>query len=267
MIELIKKELLDRRKSLIAYSLGGFLLLWLYILIFPSIQNSSAELKQALDSYPKEILQAFGIQDLNFNTLEKYLGAENFSLLWPILVIILALSRAGNFFAGEVEKGTMGLLLSLPITRTKLFFAKYFSGLISVLIFCIFSILGVIPLAILHGVEFNTPILFRIFFLGLVFGITIFSMSCALSTLFKEKGKVYFALSATLLIMYVLDIISKIKPDFDWLQYASVFHYFNAQDVLAFNSSSYVSYLVFFVLIILGTTVGLKAFIRSDINN
>ncbi len=266
MRELIIKELRDRRKSLIGYAAGGFLLLWLYILIYPSIHDAAEQLQKAFESYPKEVLAAFDIKDLNFNTLEKYLGAENFSFIWPILAITLALSRAGNYFAGEIEKGTIALSLSLPISRTRLFLAKYSAGLIDLAIFMVVSILGVVPLALLHNVDFNLPRLLNLTVLGMLFGAAIFSVASAVSTFVSEKAKVYFPVTAVLVAMYAMDIVANIKPSLDWLQYASVFHYFNAQDVLADNDVSLMSYAVFGSTIIISMLVGLFWFKRRDIS-
>lgn len=266
MRALILKELRDRRKSSIAYAIGAFLLLWLYVLIFPSIQESAEQLKQAFESYPQEFLAAFDIQDLNFNTLEKYLGAEQFSFVWPILVITLALSRAGNYFAGEVEKGTIGLTLSQPISRVRIFFSKYSAGMIDLAVFMIVSILGVIPLAVAYSIDFDLPRLLNLTLLGMFFGGAIFSLTSMVSTFVSEKAKVYFPVTAVLVGMYAIEIISNLKPSVDWLQYGSVFHYFNAQDVLSNNEVSLLSYAVFGTTIVISMVVGLLWFKRRDIS-
>lgn len=266
MKELLLKELKDRKKSLFGYSIGAFLVLWLYILIFPSIQSSAQQLQGALESYPKELLAAFGIEDLRFNTLEKYLGAENYSFVWPILVITLVLSRAGNFFAGEIEKGTIGMTLSLPISRAKIFFSKYLAGILSLLIFVVVSILGVIPLALLHNVDFDFPRLLNLTVLGMFFGMAIFSATVMVSSFASEKAKVYFPVTTALVAMYVMNIIANIKPSLEWLQYGSVFHYFNSQEVLAYNNVSLASYAVFGTITLVSIAVGLLWFKRRDIS-
>src|SRR4051794_16380744 len=94
MWQITLRELKDRKWSLLAYCLGSFLLLWLYVATFRSSQNSAAQLQELVKSYPKGLLNALGLSDLNMDTVEKYLNAKHFSLLWPLLAIILALSRA-----------------------------------------------------------------------------------------------------------------------------------------------------------------------------
>lgn len=266
MKKLIIKELRDRRKSTLGYLAGGLLLLWLYVLIFPSIQDSAEQLKQTFEAYPDEFLAAFDIKDLNFDTLEKYIGAEHFSFVWPMLVITLALSRAGNYFAGEIEKGTIGLSLSLPVSRVKLFFSKYLAGMTDLAVFMVVSILGVIPIAILHNIDYNFPILLNLAVLGMFYGAAIFSAATMISTFVSEKAKVYFPMTAVLVGMYAMNVIANLKPSVDWLQYGSVFHYFNAQDVLAHNDISLLSYAVFGSTILISMTVGLLWFKRRDIS-
>jgi ABC-type transport system involved in multi-copper enzyme maturation permease subunit len=87
-----------------------------------------------------------------------------------------------------------------------------------------------------------------------------------ISTIASEKSKVYFPITAVLVAMYAMDIIANIKPNLDWLQYGSVFHYFNAQDVLANNEVSLVSYAVFGSTILISMATGLLWFKRRDIS-
>ena len=119
MIKIIIRELQDRKWSLLAFSLGSLLMLWMYAATFRSSQASSAQLQDLVKNYPKGFLDAFGLSDLSPDTIEKYLNAKHFSFLWPMLAIILALSRAGGQVAGEIQTGTMGLLLAMPKKRLK----------------------------------------------------------------------------------------------------------------------------------------------------
>jgi len=40
-------------------------------------------------------------------SIEGFLAAENYSIMWPIILIILTLSLGASAIAGEIEEGTM----------------------------------------------------------------------------------------------------------------------------------------------------------------
>lgn len=265
MIKMIIKELRDRRKSLLAYIVGSVLLLWLHVSIFPTIKDSSEAFKQALSTLPKEFLTAFDIEDFSFDTLEKHLSTRHFGFLWPLLAITLALSRAGNYIAGEIERGTLGLSLSRPISRLKLFFAKYAAGILTLVLFVLVSVLGVMPLAELYNIEYDTERWLKLTLMCLLFSASIFSVALAVSAYVNEKAKVYFPLTAVLILMYAIKIVSNIKPSLDWLQYFSVFHYFNVQDILAYDRLPGSSYLVFGGIIVISTWLAARKFNKRDI--
>ena len=48
-----------------------------------------------------------------------YLGTELFSLIVPLLLIIAAVATGARAIAGEEERGTLDLLMSLPVTRRR----------------------------------------------------------------------------------------------------------------------------------------------------
>lgn len=266
MFPIIIRELKDRKWSIIAYSLGSLLMLWLYVATFLSSQNSSQQLQELIKTYPKALLDAIGLSDLTLDTVEKYLNAKHFSLLWPILAIILALSRAGRQIAGEVQSGTMGLLLSLPLERIKIFAAKYIVGLVTIIIFTGISVFGVIPLAAAYDIPTHRNILSMAFVLTTLFMWVIYSFGLAVSSTVSESSKVY-AISAGILFMsYAAYIVALLDTKFEWLKYGSVFHYFNTQKVLSSGEIETATWLVFGGAIIIFTLFAGWRFSKRDIS-
>ena len=66
--------------------------------------------------------------------------------------------------------------------------------------------------------------------------------------------------------MYVLNIISGLKPGLANLKYASVFHYFIPGDALIRNHLSLLSVGVFVVSTVVFSLIGLAVFTRRDIS-
>jgi ABC-2 type transport system permease protein len=263
---LAKHELKHKRVGLAAYCIGGIIFLALYVGIYPSIQSQAKAFEQVLKVYPKEFLQAFNIESLNFDTLEKYLSAELFSLVWPVMAIALALGRAGSSLAGEIERGTMGLLLSLPLGRGRIFGGKVLAGWIAIVIFSALSILTTIPIALLYGVDFTAGPLFEVTMLSMLFMGAVFSLGVLASAIFSERSKVYASVSGLLLVMYVIDLIAKLKDNLDWLKYGSLFHYYDAAAVVTGHNIKLSSVEVFGGVIIVCTAIAAWRFNSRDIS-
>lgn len=260
------RELKDRKWSLFIYCLGSFLLLWTYAATFTSSQNSTQQLQELIKSYPKGLLDALGLNNLNINTIEIYLNAKHFSLLWPLLAITLALSRAANHIAGEVQTGTMGLLLALPVKRTQIFIAKYAAGLVSILLFTTISIFGIIPLAALYNVPTHIHVLASAWLLISLFMMSIYALGMALSSGAREKGTVYAIVGGSLVVLYVANILSLIVTNLHWLRYISPFYYFNTGQVLLDGTIALSSIVVFSTTILASTAYACWRFCTRDVS-
>lgn len=265
MWQIIKNEIRDRKYSLLAYCLIGLALIWMYVALFPSIKAASAQLDKIYQSFPKGVFQALGVEELSFNTLEKFLAVELFSFMWPILAIVLALSRAGTTIAGEIEKGTIGLVLSLPISRSKIFLSKYLSGLISIIIFILFTITSILLMAFLYDQTVSSATILKLSFLSLLFIWAVYAAGMFLSTIFSERSKVYMVLGGALFVMYAANVVATLQSGLRWLHRTSIFNYYDAQNVLTKSGLSVSHVVVLLIAVITFTIIGVVMFTKRDI--
>ena len=265
MFAIFWRTVRDRKISLIIYSILGILLLAMYLSFFPAIQEQAQSLQELMKSYPESFLKAFGMEDMIFNNLESYLSTEQFSFMWPLLMILLLVSFSGSAIAREIERGTAEILLALPVSRLKIFFAKYFAGFFNLIVFVLASIPSTILLAKLYGVEYKSEGYIIMSLLGFMFALATYSFSMLMSVLFSEKGKVYFSSAGLIVIMYVLNIISSLKDSVSDLKYFSFFYYFNAGDALVRNHIDHFAYWIFLGVAVLSTVLAAVWFSRRDI--
>lgn len=112
------------RRSMIWWSIGIVALVALMIAVYPSVRDNPA-MDQILEAYP-DLVQAFvsfgGVVD--YTSPAGYLGAELFSMMLPLLFIIAAIVAGSKAVAGEEEAGTLDLLLSMPLSRTRVLMEK-----------------------------------------------------------------------------------------------------------------------------------------------
>lgn len=257
----------DRKWSILVYVLAGVLFVWMYVGMFPTFADKKEEFKQVLDAYPESMMETFGVKDATaiFNSIENFIATENYSFLWPIMLVALAVSLGGYSIAGEIERKTIETLLSEPISRLKLFWAKYFAGMALILFFIIVTVLSIIPLCELYNVEYNIESHFAMLILGVLFGWAIFSITTLFSALFNEKSKPYFFSVGILILMYALNIVANLKDNFSDLKYGSFFFYFDPEKALVDHTITWEALLVFGGIAIVTSFIAAIIFDRRNI--
>ena len=245
MWTIFTRILKDRRLLILIYTLAAVAFLWMYVGFFPSFKDQTSSVEQLLSSYPESLMKAFNIDFKSFSTVEGFVSTEQFSFMWPIMIIFMLTGFAGACFSGEVEKGTAELLLSQPISRIKIFIARYLAGITMLLFFVFFSIFALIPLCKIYDIALTNTHIYTMSILSFLFGLAIYSISMFFTAVFSDKGKVYFITGGILILMYVLNILSGIKENLADLKYGSFFYYFNPTKALVYGEIDHWSYLIF----------------------
>jgi len=262
----IWKEIKDRRVSLVSYTLAGIGLVLLYVALYPSLQEQAQTYTKLMDSLPKGFSQAFGI-DTNFlASLQGYIASEMFSFMWPILTIFFMVSRAGSGIAGEIEKGTIGTLLSQPVSRTRLYWAKANAAILSLLAFVLTTVLCTIPFAWLFRINIDVINYFALVLVGLLFGLAIYSVALMISATSSDKTKVYAITGGLLFMMYAANIIAGLRQNLNWLKYISAFHYYDAPAALIHNHINGLGIVLFAAVALVCLLIGQLIFVRRDIS-
>ncbi len=263
---LILQTLKKNRGTILGYTIASVILIWMFVAIFPSFAGQAEEMTKAFENYPEAMLKALNIEMQSFLTsLDGFLAGENYSIMWPIILIILVIAFASSAIAGEVERGTIEILLAQPISRIKLFLGKYLAGAAIIFIFVFASIFSVVPFAALYDVDIvlENHIVFSM--LGACFALALYSVAMMLSSIFSERGKVASLSGGLLMSMYFLNIFAAFKESLDSLKYLSLFHYFDFNTALLKGELDPQSIAVFLGVSLVCTLIGLFWFNRRDI--
>ena len=266
MISIIWTTIKERKWSVIIYSALSAFFLLLYVALFPSLQSQTQALTEVLKTMPEGLLKALGSapDQLSNFTLEALLNSKQFSIIFQLFAAILAFGIAASDLAGEVENGTIEYLLSQPVSRLKLYFARFFSGLILLAIFVAASTLLVMPMASAFHVAYVANGYYKLFADGLLFSMALYAFSYFLSAMFSSKGRVVGISSGLLVIMYAIFIVSALKDSLDKIKYASLFHYFPGE-ILSTGHIDKLGVWIFLIIIILFTALGAIIFKKRDI--
>ena len=264
MFTIFLKTINERRVSLVAYAVFAVLLLMMFMSLYPSIQENSQQLNELFQSYPQGLKDAFGLEEINFDTVEKFLSIQYFGFMWPMLVIVIAIS-VGASLAWEKEEGTISVLLSRPISRLKIFFAQYLAGVSILAVFSLISVFAAVSIASVNGIDYIFKNFLSIGFLGFLFGVAVLSVATFFSSIFSEKSRVLVFSGGMMLTMYTLNVMAGLKEALGGLKYFSFFHYYDPSVALAKGELEFSAIMVFIFMALVFLTFGAYIFNKKDI--
>ena len=126
--------MLDHARALAGWCVGVAAYVALVTAIFPSVEGS-AELDELVASYPDALKSLFGISE-GFGTGAGYVDAELFSLMLPLLALVLAIGSGARAIAGEEDAGRLELVLAYPLRRRAAVAARGTAVAVEVAVFC-----------------------------------------------------------------------------------------------------------------------------------
>ncbi len=226
-----------QKKSFMFWTIGIVLLIALYMALYPSIKESAAELNAYMEKMPEALRNAFIDEETNYASPLGYISSEIYTQMLPLLFIFFAIGFGSNAIAGEEEKGTLDIVLSAPIRRSRFIIEKFLAlivslGFLSVLIvLCLFF--GSKFVGIDVTVNQLTNATFNLFLLSLNFGAFAFfigsltgskGLSIGLATAFAVLS---FFVSAFYKLVDQLDKIKDFSPFFHYSDQSALIHGIN----------------------------------------
>ena len=122
-VAIVAKALRDRRRAIIGNSIGLVaLIVWLGVL-FPILRESDAFIEM-IERFPPELAAVFGMDPATFLTAAGYLSTQLYALFAPFLILIFVINAATSDVTAEERDGLMDMLLSVPLSRSRVFAAK-----------------------------------------------------------------------------------------------------------------------------------------------
>jgi ABC-2 type transport system permease protein len=118
------KSLRDLSRGFVWWAVGLAGYVALIVSVYPTIRDNP-DLNELVESYPDALKAfiAFGGQ-FDFTSAAGYLGSELFSFMIPALFLVASVGNGAGSIAGEEDRGTLDLLLSAPLSRTRVALEK-----------------------------------------------------------------------------------------------------------------------------------------------
>jgi ABC-2 type transport system permease protein len=264
-LNLLRRNIADKRVSLLVYALGVAAYAVLILAIWPSLRSNVDTLNQLWESYPESLRKAFGGENFNFGTFDGFLAVEYFNQMWVIVMIAFSVSIATGAISAEIEKGTMELLLAQPISRRAVLVTRHFFFELGTLFLIAATFLPIAVGAPMIGADLNYTGLLTLIIPAFLFFTAIGSLTFLFSALFNSRGAAIFMSMGIIIFSYALDILAKINDTVSNAHFISLFYYWDPYRYLHSIDIAWGDLAVLVGITLASTTAAVFWFERRDI--
>jgi ABC-2 type transport system permease protein len=264
-LNLFRRSFADRRISIAVYAFGLIAYAVMILSIWPALKDNMATLDELWQSYPESIRKAFGGENLQFATFDGFVSVEYLSQMWVIVMTAFSVSVASAAIAGEIEKGTMELLLSQPISRRAVLVTRHLFFEAGLLILIAATIIPIALGAPLAGGDLKYAGLFALILPAFLFYGAIGSITFMFSAIFSSRGRAIFFSLGLIIFSYALDILAKINDTIGNVHFLSIFFYWDPYRYLHGPDWAWADMTVLAVLMLATTFAAVWWFERRDI--
>lgn len=203
---------------------AGFIFLSIYLsYFFPYMSDNSAIFKM-VDSLPPVIKNLIG--DVEFvSTPAGFFNLQPFSYFAPIMILFYSVSRGVGVVAGEIENGTLDLLLSKPVSRSGVIFQKVLSISLAMGIIHIFFFLGMVLGLALFKIDLNIIRLAEAIISLYMLSISFLTISVTAGIIFLNKKKAVGLVSGYAFISLLINAYAPAVNSFQIARIFSPFYY------------------------------------------
>lgn len=220
-----------QRMSIGLVSLGLMLFYILFCVTFDAFGETLLELMETL---PGGFQALFKSVHGSSSPSMTYLGV---GLREPILLIIVSgfvIAASSGAMAREIERGSILLLLSRPVSRLQMMIAKLGSMLVGLVLLQVFVLIGILIGVAAYGipeVEIQTILLVLVngFFLSASLG----GIAYAVSSVSSDGSRATAASAVIFVVLFFVDYLAESWPTVEVIGPASPFHYYDPVGVIS----------------------------------
>jgi ABC-2 type transport system permease protein len=225
------KTLYDKRYFMLGWTIGFAALAALMASFYPAMHQTGS-IDQLLESMPPAFKGLVGsLGDLS--RFDTYIASQLFDIRIPLIAGIMAIILGIGISIGDEEKGELRTILSLPVSRTKLYVEKWLAMVTIMAIIVLGLVAGiyaVLPFVSIAHIEFDVTVQLVSMTLLVMVTYGTIPFSVALAT-----GRRAVATGIGILAIIGSFILSTFGQAVDWLrdyEKLSLLHYFPAADIV-----------------------------------
>lgn len=260
-IGITRLDLLLRRRGTIGYALGMALYTFVVVALYPQFKDDAG-----LDRFTEgnsTIAALFGAIG-SLTSPIGWLNANIYSNFLPLVVLLLGIGYGASAIAGQDEDGTLGLIVTMPVSRRQILAQKT----VALVLLAVPTVAATL-LVVLAGRAFELSVPFGAL-VGTSIGTVLLGIDFGVLALFVGalSGSRSIALGVTSAIAAASYLISSLAPVTHWvspLRFGSLFFWAIGDGQLR-NGLSLTSVLVLVAFAIVGFAAAATAFERQDVH-
>jgi ABC-2 type transport system permease protein len=228
-LEITTLDLSFRRRSIVGYTVGMALYVFIVVALYPAFKNST-ELDSLTSSSPG-VAALFGISG-SLTSPTGWMNANVYANFFPLIVLLLTIGYGAAAIAGQEKDGHLELVLSLPFARRRVMRDKVGALVLQTIVLCAITFLTVLTG---HWFELSFSTLhlatttLGVLLLGVDFGL----LTMAIGSGTGNRGLALGVASGVAAASY---LVSSMAPLVSWLdpaKYASLFYWSVGDDQLS----------------------------------
>ena len=264
VLSLVRKNVLDSRWLLAICGAALFGLCWLFVYVAHRIEVA---LQAATGNRPMGMLRGLGGSSMDFSTAAIEMAFWNHPFVLLIFAI-WAISRGSIAVAGEIEKGTMDLVLSRPVGRPSFLLSHVITAVAGLVLMA-----GAMMAGNLVGSRYNTLIapasastLTRPAINLVAFGWAIFGYTFLLSTFDFARWRPNLIASVATLAGYIALVLANIPQlELKWLEKFSIFKAYDPVEAVTKGEDLVFHASLLGLIGLVGVVLGFVVFARRDL--
>lgn len=265
MIAIIKWSLRQRRWMIFWWCIGIFAFIFINLIFYPSFRDQAAELDKSFSNLGSA--KSFFSDTGDFLSPKGYLSSQVYYLMLPMLLGILSINLGSSLIGKEERDGTIELLLSRSISRSKLLLSKVITGLIIILTVGLVGLVTTVVMCRIVELEVATPQVIYTSLASLLLAICFGAISFLVSLLGRSLRLSSIGIGTFVALGGY--IIVSLQSAASWLKWPSKLFPFNYYKPGAILNSSYdwANVIFFVVLLTICGFLSWFAFKQRDIGN
>lgn len=264
MLEIARFETTRRVRGTIYLTVGLLAYIWLSLALFPTFEQAGIDFDVYLESLPSEVQRGFIGNVESLTDIDGYLVAQVYQQLWVLLLGVYFAYVAARAISGEIENGSIDLLLTNPLSRTRIIVGKFLS-LVPVLIFVnLVSLLAIYEGVVLIGEEIDPVNLTMLHALSTLYLLAASAIGLLLSVIFDTVRRAQAAAIGISFGMFLVDTLT-FDTDYEWIGTFAISRYYDAGPLLTEGEVAFDDVAILVIVTIALLMIAAELFERKDI--
>ncbi|MEK7602744.1 MAG: ABC transporter permease subunit [Patescibacteria group bacterium] len=255
------KTLFEKRWMALGWGIGVAAMSLLMMSFYHSFSDG------VLDELAKNLPKSFQglVGDLQaLKTVPGFVAQQVFALRIPLLTIIMSVILFSGLLAGDEAEGSLQTILTRPIKRHSVYMQKLLAGLIVSLLVCLAVIPGVTLGLFLINESMSFWLLFQAVLSAWLVASTFGVIGFSIGAITGKRGQAGSFAGIFAFVSYLITSFVASVPAIQTIERLSLFHYYNKPAVAEYGLTRGNS-LIFIVVILVCSLIGLAVFVRRDI--